>query len=254
MGIEQPLQSAIDALRSASQILVFAGAGLSAESGLQTFRDQGGLWEGHRVEDVATPEGFKRDPVTVWRFYAERQKRLLEVKPNPGHLALAEMERIFPRFLLVTQNVDDLSERAGSQKIVKIHGDLLTVRCTHCGTEKRVEAYINPALLRQTDDLPVCGQCAGLLRPGVVWFGELLPEGLIERALLFATQSDALLVVGTSGFVSGGYGLAEAVLRAGGTVIELNPNQTHLSALAQVHVRQPSASALPAIVQSLRHS
>ncbi len=252
MSIDSDIGQAVRLLCEARQVTVFAGAGLSAESGLPTFRDQGGLWEGHRVEDVATPEGFRRDPVLVWQFYAERQKRQVEVEPNAGHLALAEMEALFDSFLLVTQNVDNLSERAGSQRMLKIHGDLMTVRCTQCHDERCLDDYINPEGLRSHGDLPVCDLCGGLVRPGVVWFGEILPPGALEQALLHSGESDVLITVGSSGMVGGGYGLAEATRAAHGSVIEINPNETYLSRLADVLLRKPSAEALPLIVQELQ--
>ncbi len=249
---DDALQRAAEILGSASHVGVFAGAGLSAESGLPTFRASGGLWEGHRVEDVATPEGFRRDPLLVWRFYAERQVSQTRAAPNAGHLALAEMERIVPDFLLITQNVDNLSERAGSRKMVKIHGDLMEVWCWRCDWRSVLEEPVDPASLRSPDDVPRCPVCGSLARPGVVWFGEMLPPEAIERALSFVERADVLLTVGTSGLVSGGYGLTGMVRGHGGRVIEVNPNETYLSDEADVLVREGSATALPAMLERLR--
>src|ERR1041385_9181708 len=153
----QPLE-----LRPGMRIFVLTGAGISAESGVATFRDAGGLWEQHRIEDVATPEGFARDPALVWRFYSERRKKLAEVKPNPAHVALAQAPGLF----LCTQNVDDLHERAGSRGVVHMHGELLKTRCSTCDLAPWYDesAYLEP---------PVCKKCMALLRPHVVWFGEI---------------------------------------------------------------------------------
>ncbi len=254
MSLDESIQQVAALLRQASRVAVFAGAGLSAESGLPTFRDQGGLWEGHRVEDVATPEGFERDPLLVWRFYAQRQADQTRVGPNPGHFALAEMEGVFDDFLLITQNVDNLSERAGSRKIVKIHGDLLGMRCSRCHWSDTLTEPIDADGLRSGADLPRCPApgCGAMARPAVVWFGEMLPLQEIQSATEYCISADALISVGTSGLVSGGYGLADAVRARGGSVIEVNPHQTHLSTLADVAVRMGSAKALPLILQLVR--
>ncbi len=170
MPPEELLQSAVGVLRGAARVAVLTGAGISAESGLATFRGAGGLWEGHRVEDVATPRAFARDPALVWRFYNARRANLRTVAPNSGHLALAEMERRHrPQgFTLITQNVDGLHHAAGSRRVLEIHGSLRRVRCTDCGQVEDRAAEPLP-------DLPHCG-CGALLRPDVVWFEESLPE------------------------------------------------------------------------------
>lgn len=250
---EREIEKAAKMLRDCTRLLVFAGAGLSAESGIPTFRDQGGLWETHRVEDVATPEGFERDPALVWRFYAERQQQLATVRPNPGHFALARMEQIYAPdgFLLVTQNIDDLSERAGSRQIAKIHGDLMAVWCTRCSWRGFLDEPLQIESLAHARTLPTCPECGSLARPGIVWFGESLPKGVINQALAFSMEADAILIVGTSGAVSGGYGLADNVSALGGGVIELNPQETCLSRLADVCIRASSADALPALLALL---
>jgi NAD-dependent deacetylase len=182
-------------------LLVSTGAGVSAESGIPTFRGSDGLWEGHRVEDVASPDGFRRDPALVWRFYSLRRKRAVDCAPNPGHRALARVEeRLRDRFLLVTQNVDDLHRRAGSQRIVELHGNLFVTRCSHCHRppfrdERAYEA-----------EPPTCSECGkGLLRPHIVWFGEMLDPAAFERieGFLRAALGHRLvfLAVGTSGLV-----------------------------------------------------
>ncbi len=219
-------------LREARQVLVFCGAGVSVESGVPTFRGAGGLWEGQRVEDVATPEAFEYNPQKVWRFYAQRQAGLITVAPNPAHTVLAAMERHYPGFLLVTQNVDNLHERAGSEKLIKFHGSLMETRCTEC---RRVTPIGEPVPLAEieADRLPHC-RCGGLLRPNVVWFGEaLLRRHLTEMQEFLAGMQGGgqslLLVIGTSGAVSDGYGIVKDATRRGARTVEINPDPTHLT-------------------------
>jgi NAD-dependent deacetylase len=170
------------------RVFVLTGAGISAESGVRTFRDAGGLWYEHRIEDVATPEGFARDPKLVWRFYSERRKSLGQVKPNPAHQALARLPRIF----LCTQNVDDLHERAGSRDVLHMHGELLKTRCDSCDRPP----FHDPQ--GYFDEVPRC-ECGGRLRPHVVWFGEVPFE--MERIFAALEECDLFLTVGSSGAV-----------------------------------------------------
>lgn len=203
--------------RRLSRCVVLTGAGISAESGLKTFRDQNGLWENHRIEDVATPEGFARDPQLVQTFYNLRRAQLLSpaVQPNAAHLALAEFEKHFQGdFLLVTQNVDNLHERAGSQNLRHMHGELLKARCTHCDSSHEWHLPI--------ELLSVCPRChrTGSLRPHIVWFGEMplyMPE--IYDAL---SQCDLFISIGTSGHVYPAAGFVEQARAAGARTVELN--------------------------------
>src|SRR5262245_31541800 len=173
--LSHALERAAALLRSARRVAVLTGAGISAESGLATFRGAGGLWEGHRVEEVATPMAFKRDPKLVWRFYNARRAGVRAVQPNPGHHALARLEqRLGDRFTLVTQNVDGLHRAAGSQRILELHGNLRRVRCTGCH-------QIEDRGTEELDELPHCGACGQLLRPDIVWFHEMLPPDVWEQ-------------------------------------------------------------------------
>jgi NAD-dependent deacetylase len=178
------------------RVFVLTGAGVSAESGLKTFRDQGGLWEGHRVEDVATPEAWEEDAARVWRFYSERRKGARLAEPNAAHRALAELERrIGERFFLVTQNVDDLHERAGSERLIHMHGELFQSRCeANCG-----RAPFADHALYETEEAIVHCACGGRVRPHIVWFGEIPLE--MERIQQEVARSTVMLVVGTSGAV-----------------------------------------------------
>lgn len=203
-------------VRPGQRVFVLTGAGISAESGVATFRDAGGLWEQHRIEDVATPEGFLRDPRLVWRFYSERRRQVMGVKPNPAHLALAALEQgIGERLFLCTQNVDPLHERAGSRAVHHMHGELLKTRCLSCDLPPFPDdgAYL--------DDDARCEACGDRLRPHVVWFGEV-PFGL-ERIFEELNECDLFVTVGSSG----------AVYPAAGFVSHLRHNPNSRGAFAR---------------------
>jgi NAD-dependent deacetylase len=225
-----------------ASIVVLTGAGISAESGLRTFRDADGLWENHRVEDVATPEAFRRDPALVHRFYNERRRSLATVQPNAAHLALARLERQWEGgFLLVTQNVDDLHDRAGSKRLLPMHGELLQGRCLACG---RVQAW--PEDMDQESRCPACGR--GPLRPHIVWFGELPLE--MERIYEALEACELFVAIGTSGHVYPAAGFVEAVGPDTRT-LELNLEPS-LVASAFQEVRNGKATELvPAFVDEL---
>ncbi len=234
----------VSALRSASRVSVLTGAGVSAESGIATFRGAGGLWEGHRIEEVATPDAFAEDPERVWRFYEMRRRNAREAKPNPGHAALAAMERRFPRFLLATQNVDGLHRRAGSRNVVELHGSIERRYCVRC---RRTDEGLEPL-----DALPpACGGCGGIQRPDIVWFGEPLSVSAWADAQEAARSSEVYLVVGTSAEVYPAAGLALVAADAGADVFEINPAETPLSPLFAGAIRETSGVALPRILSAL---
>jgi NAD-dependent SIR2 family protein deacetylase len=248
-GVSSSESTLLDWLLSARRVLAFCGAGISAESGIPTFRGLGGLWEGHSLDEVATPEGFARDPGLVWRFYAARQAALPGAQPNPAHRALAAVEALYDELLVVTQNVDDLHERAGTRNLVKLHGSLLETRCCACGSIRALKEPISGAEIA-AGRLPRC-DCGGLERPNVVWFGELLDSAPFVRIDRFfrrcspARASDPLallLVIGTSGMVSAGYGLTNLARRAGARVVEINPAETELSDEMDLVVRAPAGA------------
>lgn len=235
----------IEWLRSARRVLAFCGAGVSAESGVPTFRGAGGLWEGHRIEEVATPEAFEYHPELVWRFYAMRQEALPHVAPNPAHQVLAAMEARYPDFLLVTQNVDDLHERAGSSRMIKLHGSLMEVRCSECERVTPIEVPVSSADAA-AGKLPHC-RCGGLLRPNIVWFGELLNRAHLAEIREFCERSSpetVVLVIGTSGLVSGGYGITTLARAFGAKVVEINPETSALSADVDLALREPAGALL----------
>ena len=240
------VERAAEALRRARYVCVLTGAGISAESGIPTFRDAlTGLWAKFRPEELATPEAFERDPETVWSWYEWRRQLIREAQPNAGHLALAELARRVPGFTLVTQNVDGLHQRAGSRDVLEYHGNILRDRCT-----------VEQIVAQRSEDtrraaLPRCAACGGLLRPDVVWFGESIPAGPMNVAAAAAEECDVFLSVGTSSLVYPAAGLAEVALRQRATVIEINPNETDLSPHAHVVLRGPSGHVLPALLQEL---
>src|SRR5262245_59378851 len=193
--------AAARALAAATSVTVLTGAGVSAESGVPTFRGAGGLWQNFRAQDLATPEAFERDPKRVWEFYNYRRNLLADVKPNPAHVALAELEKKTERFTLVTQNVDGLHQAAGSQRVIEIHGTIWGVRCTGCAVQADRTGQRLP-------EMPTCDACGALLRPAVVWFGESLPPDRWRDAEQSAQQCDCMLVIGTSAEVYPAAGLA----------------------------------------------
>src|SRR5215218_134023 len=205
------------------RVVVLTGAGISAESGVPTFRDAGGLWEGHRVEDVATPEAFEREPDSVQRFYDARRRAVAAAVPNPAHLALARLEReLGDRLLLVTQNIDDLHERAGSRRVVHMHGELSSALCAACGTRGAAAGDLG-----EWPPCPACGE--RMLRPDVVWFGEMPYElDVIEQALV---ACDAFVAIGTSGAVYPAAGFVLIAAEYGARTLELNLAESEITPL-----------------------
>lgn len=230
-----------EALRGARSVAVLTGAGISAESGVPTFRDaQTGLWENYRPEDLATPEAFARDPGLVWGWYAWRRKLVGGVEPNAGHRALVDLESRVPCFTLATQNVDGLHRRAGSRNVLELHGDISRTVCS------RERVVVDPEGLE--GEPPRCPECGSYLRPDVVWFGEALPFEAFERAQEEARESDLFLSVGTSSLVQPAASLPQAALSGGATVVEVNPEPTPLTPHATYSLQSPAGEALPALL------
>ena len=222
-------------------IFVLTGAGISAESGIQTFRGSTGLWEGHKVEDVASPAGFQRAPAMVFEFYNVRRAKIREAQPNAAHLALARLEQEFSGTVtVVTQNIDDLHERAGSRNVIHMHGEAMKARCQECQSVSPCE--------RKLDETNACPSClvVGKLRPHIVWFGEIpLFMDEIDRAL---TRADLFISIGTSGNVCPAAGFAEAASRHGIHTIEVNPNTTEISPYFDEHLRGPAGEKVAELV------
>lgn len=235
----------ISFLRRASNLVALTGAGVSQESGLRTFRDaQTGLWAQYRPEDLASPEAFRRDPKLVWDWYAWRREAVKAVRPNPGHYALAEMEKRIPNFMLITQNVDGLHRMAGSQKLLELHGNIQRVRCADCYTFAEIWGD-------DTESVPTCGQCGGLLRPDVVWFGEALPRDQLEAAVQAARSCDVFFSIGTSGVVQPAASLAFAAHNRGAIVVEINAEPTPLTPKADYAIHGKSGEILPRLLEAV---
>lgn len=238
------------------RVLVLTGAGVSAESGIPTFRGKDGYWRNLDPTKLATPEAFARDPQLVWDWYRERRQRIRNAQPNAAHEAIARLARATDEFLLVTQNVDDLHARAGvaAEKMVRIHGDIFITRCSRCEF-KRFE-YEHEYEYEQEHEIPRCSQCTALMRPGVVWFGEQLPWNELQRveSYLDGAACDVVIVAGTT--ATFGY-IIDWALRAsqnGAELIEVNPEETPLSRFATRLAREPAAIALPRIVDRIIRS
>jgi NAD-dependent deacetylase len=237
------------ALEEAACITALTGAGISAESGIPTFRGPGGLWRNYSPEKLATPEAFGRDPRLVWEWYDWRRGIIHRAQPHAGHLALAELERRKNagelgkpgRLTLVTQNVDGLHDRAGSRNLLKLHGDIWQVRCVDCGAEERNETVPLP-------DLPPRCECGGLLRPAVVWFGEPLPPDQWEQALVASAQAEIFLVIGTSAVVYPAAGLAEVARESGAKLAVMNLEPTPLDVQADWVLHGESGKLLPRLI------
>jgi NAD-dependent deacetylase len=231
-------------LRDARFVAALTGAGISAESGLATFRDaQTGLWARFDPRELATPGAFARNPKLVWDWYSWRREHVGAAQPNAGHRALAELERRLPDFLLVTQNVDGLHQRAGSRKLVELHGNIGRVKCSREGT--LVERWQAAG-----GEVPLCANCGALLRPDVVWFEEMLPERALAAAEDAARRCDVLLVVGTSAEVYPAAALPLIAREHGAIVVEVNPNPTPLTPHADYVLRGAAAKVLPRLVES----
>ncbi|MEW6262969.1 MAG: NAD-dependent deacylase [Thermodesulfobacteriota bacterium] len=238
--LETRLKEARTLLKKAVRLTALTGAGISAESGVPTFRGEQGLWKKYRAEELATYEAFLRQPELVWEWYNWRRDLIAEKRPNPGHQALAALEK-GRDFTLITQNVDGLHLLAGSRNVLEIHGSIWRVRCTACGRGRDDRSVPLPYP-------PLCPDCRGLLRPDVVWFGEALDAGLWEKALDKVVSGQLMLVVGTSALVQPAASLAWEAKRAGVLVMEINPERTPFSAEADLVLSGSAGVILPALV------
>ena len=231
----------LEAFNEATRVVALTGSGISAESGVPTFRDaQTGLWARYDPLELATPEAFARDPRLVWEWYEWRRELVADAEPNPGHEALADLERRIAGFTLVTQNVDGLHQRAGSWRVIELHGNIMRSRCSEEGVIVRgYESEETP---------PRCPRCGEFLRPDVVWFGEMLPFGALEEALEAARGCHLFLSIGTSSLVYPATALPYEALESGATLVEINPTQTPLSANADFTLRGPAGEVLPELL------
>jgi len=237
----------IKTLARANYVVVLTGAGVSAESGISTFRDPDGLWSKFNPSELASVDGFMSNPELVWSWYQFRRDTVNNAKPNLGHFAIAQMEDLFPKFLLITQNVDRLHQNAGSKKVVELHGNIIDNHCLRCQLPFYGETFLPDG------KVPICSECGGFIRPSVVWFGEMLPERAIYSAEKAAEQCDVIFSIGTSSEVYPAANIPIIAKRAGAIVVEVNPNTTMLSNYADFRLPFNSAQIMPLLVESLNH-
>ena len=245
-------QELVCALQTAKHVVVFTGAGVSAESGIPTFRDAlTGLWERFDATDLATPDAFLKDEELVWGWYEWRRMKVLRAQPNPAHLAIAALARHVPKLTVVTQNVDDLHERAGSVDVLHLHGSLHSPRCFACG-----QAHILPPGIPHEPDggrklrPPRCLHCGGSVRPGAVWFGEVLPVKELSCAFAAASECDVLFAIGCSGLVQPAAGIPSLARQAGAKVVQVNPISTQLDDACTWSLRGAAGEVLPKLLQA----
>lgn len=252
---EGSLKQAVDILSAAQRVCVLSGAGISKESGIPTFREaQTGLWARYDPQQLATPQAFRRNPDLVWSWYMYRRDLVSRTAPNPGHEAIAALERLLPGLVVLTQNVDGLHRRAGSEDVVELHGSLTRYKCAaDC---RGLPTHIDLDTLEHgAEHAPRCPYCQqALVRPDVVWFGEMLPEAAINRAYEVAAASDVMLVVGTSGVVHPAASLPGVTKRAGGRLVEVNLNPSQITPSVDVFLQGPSGEVLPALLSAFRRA
>ena len=259
-------------IKPAEKIALLSGAGLSAESGIPTFRGKDGLWNKFNPTELATPEAFYENPKLVWKWYIWRMHLIANSKPNPAHYAIADMERSVPHFLHITQNVDGLHREAGNRKFVELHGHIFDGKCRYCGSfypegefskifplssKEFLRSISEEDLKREVferiekGELPTCPKCGEIIGPGVVWFGESLPEEALKRAIEFSEGCDVFISVGTSAVVQPAASLPLIAKRSGALLIEVNPEETPISGYCDYVLREPASSVLPRLASLL---
>lgn len=227
------------------KVACLTGAGISAESGIATFRGMNGMWENHSIDEVATPQGFRKDPLLVWRFYETRRRQALTCTPNNGHFGLAKLQKVLGEnsVSITTQNVDGLHNKAGAKNVLELHGSLWRVRCVKCLSEREDFAPFDALP-------PMCG-CGGMLRPAIVWFGEMLPGEIFDEAFTKAAEADLYLIVGTSGVVEPAASLGRVAASHGAEVWEINPEASALAHICARSWRKPAGEAMDEVVEEV---
>lgn len=236
----------IEKLKSAKSVLFFTGAGISAESGIDTFRGKGGLWNKMKPQELASFDGFMRNPNLVWEWYQYRRKILKGTGPNPGHLAIAEFEKYIDNVIVVTQNVDNLHFRAGSTNILELHGNIQRNYCIDCKTYFGMDDFLD------VDEAPKCPKCGGMIRPDVVWFGENLPQNIFAEAEKIAKQSDVCFVVGTSAVVYPAAHIPMSAKESGSYMVEINIEPTEITNSVDCSLTGKSGEILPELLNQIK--
>jgi NAD-dependent deacetylase len=246
------IKRAANYIRTTHQLTILTGAGVSKESGVPTFRDAlDGLWAKHDPKQLATASAFMHDPKLVWDFYEYRREIMRPAEPNPGHYALAELQRRYPNTRIITQNVDDLHERAGSTDVIRLHGNIAGNKCFYNCQGDPTPVDVSQIEWDQSSGPPPCPYCGRWVRPDVVWFGEMLPVDQIRRAKELLEVTEVMLVVGTSGVVSPSAEMPYMVKQRGAGVIEVNPYESEITPVADIWLAAPSGEALPLVVEAL---
>ena len=233
-------------LSEARHVAVLTGAGVSAESGIKTFRDKDGLWSKLNPQELASADGFLSNPELVWEWYSQRRDIVTNTRPNPGHFALAEMENMFPEFSLITQNIDRHHQAAGSTNVIELHGNIVDNHCHKCKRPFEGETAL------PDKQVPRCPDCGGLIRPSVVWFGEQLPERALLESERIAYDCDVFFSIGTSAEVYPAANIPIIAKRNGCTLVEVNPNSTVLSSFADFVLRKASGEIMPVLLEELK--
>ncbi len=246
MSEKENVEALAKILHDTERVAVLTGAGISAESGIPTFRGEEGLWKTYRAEELATPSAFHANPTLVWEWYDWRRGIIGSKEPNDGHKVLARWENIFPEFSLITQNIDGLHEKAGSKNILELHGNIWRLRCLEEGTI--IENYDTP--LKEIP--PRCSDCNSLLRPHVVWFGESLSSSVIQEAFQSSSSCQIMFVIGTSAVVQPAASLPLTASEAGAKIVEINPDPTPLTSYCDFSFRGKAGEILPMIDNELK--
>lgn len=252
---QEHITAAARAIRASMRLVVLTGAGISKESGIPTFRDaQDGLWAQFDPTELATPRAFKRNPKRVWDWYQYRRELLAGAAPNPGHYAIAELEQLIDHVVVITQNIDGLHNKAGSTDVLPVHGDIRLNKCfANCqGNPTYVD--IDALNWNPDDGPPQCPHCGAYVRPDVVWYEEMLPPALFDRATALTLATDLMLVVGTSGVTQPVASLPYYARERGATIVEVNPDRTPITFLAQWHLAGPSGAVLPRVIDAIKSS
>jgi len=236
----------IQKLKSARSVLFFTGAGISAESGIDTFRGKGGLWNKMKPEELASIDGFMRNPNLVWEWYQYRRRIVRDTGPNPGHITIAEFQKYFDDVTVVTQNVDNLQHRAGSTNILEVHGNIERNFCMDCRTFYGIEDFLD------VEDAPKCSKCGGMIRPDVVWFGEMLPQDIFAEAERKANQSDICFIVGTSAVVYPAAYIPLSAKEGNSYLVEINIEPTEITNLVDCSLIGKSGEILPELINYLK--
>ncbi len=242
--MDEKIENAVKLIKNSYQISVLSGAGISAESGIPTFRGEDGLWKNYRAEELATPQAFSKDPELVWEWYNWRRAIISSKKPNPAHYSCAKLEKIFnSKFTLITQNVDGFHRLAGAENVLEIHGNIFEVKCLKCNIiyEERSEL----------DNKPLCRECDGRLRPNIVWFGESLDQNILTNVYDDLATTELLLIIGTSAVVYPAASFGALAKQNGAKILEINLTSTQNSQIADVSVQGKAGEVLPLIVDSL---